>query len=226
MLKIAHRGASGYEPENTIAAFKKAIALGVDMVELDVRSTKDNVVVVFHDHKINKKTDGKGKISDHTYEEIKSTHVLGKHIPTIHDAIASIGNGCKINIELKDTSSIKPVVQLVSEYVEKKGWTYQHFVISSFDSRKLRKVHTLNPHIALSYIISPTIVRQGKTISNCDNIFWSIQMHKRRVSKKLVNLAHKRNFKVFVWTINNKKDAKRIEKMGADGAISDVPDSI
>ena len=104
LLKIGHRGARAYEPENTLRSFKCAIELGVDAVELDVRKTKDNEIVIINNSEVDKTTDGSGSVSDFALEEIK--HFVtekGEQIPTLEEGLEFVGKRVKILVELKET---------------------------------------------------------------------------------------------------------------------------
>jgi len=93
-LKIGHRGARAYEPENTLRSFQKAIELGVDAVELDVRKTKDNEIVVIHNADVNKTTNGNGLVSELSLEDIKRfVTEKGEKIPTLEEVLDSVGSG-------------------------------------------------------------------------------------------------------------------------------------
>ncbi len=116
MLKIGHRGARAYEPENTLRSFTKAIELGVDAVELDARRTREGEVVVIHDAKVDKTTNGKGLVSDLTLNEIKQLVTdKGERIPTLEEALDLLDKKVKIVIELKETGLEKKVLGLVHE---------------------------------------------------------------------------------------------------------------
>ncbi len=120
MLKIGHRGARAYAPENTITSFRKAIELDVDAIEFDVRKTKDNKLVVIHDSDVKRTTNGKGLVSDLKLVEIKELSAEGNEkIPTLEEALDFIDRKVKIFIELKEVGSEKQVL----DAVHKKGVT-------------------------------------------------------------------------------------------------------
>jgi len=101
-LKIGHRGACGYEPENTLRSFKKALALGVDMIELDIWLTKDNRIVVIHDITVNRTTNGKGRVDELTLEEIKKLDAgQGEAVPLLSEVMDLVKGRAQLNIEIK-----------------------------------------------------------------------------------------------------------------------------
>ncbi|TRO45945.1 glycerophosphodiester phosphodiesterase, partial [Candidatus Bathyarchaeota archaeon] len=114
MLKIGHRGARAYEPENTLASFRRAIELGVDAVELDIRKTRDNELVVIHNADVNKTTNGNGPVNSFTLEEIqKFVTEKGEHIPTLEDVLDVVGKRVKVLVELKEPDTEKKVIELI-----------------------------------------------------------------------------------------------------------------
>src|SRR3972149_7983851 len=114
MLKIGHRGARAYEPENTIHSFRKALELGVDAGERDVRKTKDNQLVVIHDADLKRTTTGKGKVNELTLEQIKNFSTeKDEKIPTLQEALDFLDQKAKVLIELKETGIEAQVLALV-----------------------------------------------------------------------------------------------------------------
>lgn len=135
----AHRGAKDTHPENTITAFKEAIRLGVQMIELDVQLTKDGHLVILHDQTIDRTTDGKGKINDLTIEQVKkldagswkSIEFKGERIPTLDEALAVIPENIWINIHLKGDAEIG--IKVAQMLVEQKK-THQAFLACGKDA--------------------------------------------------------------------------------------------
>ena len=143
MLRIGHRGARAYEPENTLRSFKKALEIGVDAVELDVRKTKDNQLVVIHDADVKRTTDGKGLVSELTLTEIKTFSTeKGEKIPTLKEALDFLDRKVKILIELKEADVEKKVLTAVSERGLQKN-----VIIVSFIEEALQKVKDLDKEL-------------------------------------------------------------------------------
>jgi len=102
-LKIGHRGAMGYQPENTLISFEKAIQLGVDMIEMDVEKCKTGELIIIHDQKVDRTTNGEGYVADFSFEEIKKLDAgNGEKIPTVQEVLNLVKNRVKINLELKN----------------------------------------------------------------------------------------------------------------------------
>ena len=118
MLKIGHRGARAYEPENTLASFRYAVELGVDAIEVDVRKTRDNELVVIHNADVNKTTDGNGPVNSFTLKEIKKfVSDKGEQIPTLEEVLDAMARRVKILIELKELGTEEELINDVSEVV-------------------------------------------------------------------------------------------------------------
>jgi glycerophosphoryl diester phosphodiesterase len=217
LLKIGHRGARAYEPENTLRSFKLAIELGVDAVELDVRRTKDNEIVVIHNADVNKTTDGSGLVSDLTLEEIKKfVTPKGDNIPTLNEALELLGRRVKVLVELKETGFEEEVLDLIRE---KK--MVDNVIIISFHEEALRKVRELNDEVAIGLIY----VRHKNPIQSALELKAEFLLSLYRFTHSAnVKKAHEKGLKVIVWTINKPEEVIEYKKKGVDGIASDRPD--
>ena len=116
VLKIGHRGARAYEPENTLRSFQRAIEIGVDAVELDVRKTKDNELVVLHNADVNKTTNGSGSVNELTLEEIKRLVIeKDEKVPTLNEALDFVGKRVIVLVELKETGIEEKPLDLIRQ---------------------------------------------------------------------------------------------------------------
>ena len=116
MIRIGHRGAMGYEPENTLRSFKKALALKVDMIEFDVYVCKTGEVVVIHDDKVDRTTNGKGYVVQKTLQELTSLDAgKGEKIPLLEEALDCINKKVQVNIELKGEGTAEPVYKIIQK---------------------------------------------------------------------------------------------------------------
>src|SRR5579862_1813792 len=160
MLKIAHRGASGYAPENTLASIKKALELGVDAIEFDVQLSKDGAVVLMHDLWLMRTTKRFGFVSHKTLKELNQLDAgKGEKIPTLEEVLDLVNRKVKVNIELKGKGTALPVSKIVSTYIQKKKWNYDDFFISSFHHQELREFKKLLPQVKIGALIIGIIVR-------------------------------------------------------------------
>jgi len=216
-LKIGHRGARAYETENTLSSFKRAIELGANAVELDVRRTKDNEIVVIHNTDVDKTTDGSGSVSDFTLEEIKKfVTEKGEQIPTLEEVLDFVGKRVKILVELKETGIEEKVLGLIRE----KG-LMENVIIVSFHEEALRKARELNDEVATGLIY----VRHKNPIQSALDLKAEYLLPLYRFTHSAnVRKAHENGLKVIVWTINKKEEVDEYRKKGVDGIATDSPD--
>lgn len=217
MLKIGHRGASAYELENTLSSFQMAIELGVDAVELDIRSTRDGAIVVIHDENVDRTTNGTGSVRGMTLEEIKGLLTRnGEKIPTLEEALDFLDKRVKILIELKDGGLEEKTLDLV----RKKGLE-RNVIIISFLEGALRRVRELDKDIETGLIY----VRHSNPIKAALNLGANYLLPLYRfLHKDDIDTAHEHGLKVITWTINSREDALIYAKRGVDGIASDKPD--
>lgn len=216
-MKIGHRGARAYEPENTLRSFKKAIELGADAVELDVRRTKDGEVIVIHDAKVDKTTNGKGLVNEFTMNQIEQLVTeKGEKVPTLEEALEFLDKKVKILIELKETGLEKKVLRLVSE----KGLE-KNVIIVSFLEEALRNVRELDEEVETGLIY----VRHKNPINAALELRAKYLLPLYRFTHTAnVQKAHEKGLKVIVWTINTHEEVTKYIKKGVDGIASDKPD--
>lgn len=217
MLRIGHRGARAYEPENTLRSFGKALEIGVDAIEFDVRKTKDNHLVVVHDADVKRTTNGKGSVADFTLKEIKEFSTeKGEKIPTLEEALDYIGNKARILIELKEQGTEEQVLSAVcAKKLEK------NVIIVSFLEPALAKTRELNPEIqtGLIYAKHKNLIKAALTLKANYLLPLYRFTHTANVEK-----AHQNGLKVIVWTINTREEATEYKKKGVDGIATDKPD--
>ena len=217
MLRIGHRGARAYAPENTLKSFKKAIEIGVDAVELDVRKTNDNQLVVIHDADVKRTTNCEGLVGDLTLKEIKSLSTEGgEKIPTLEEALDFLDKKVKVFVELKEAG----VEEQVLAIVHNKGLE-KNVVIVSFLEEALRKVRELDKDVETGLIYAKHKNPLKAALDLKANYLLALYkfMHSANVQK-----AHQSGLKVVVWTINNPSEVEEYAKKGVDGIASDKPD--
>lgn len=241
MLKIGHRGAKAYAPENTIASFKKAVELGVDMVEFDVRITKDKYPVVFHDSRLRRLTNTFGRVSHLTLAEVKDLKVdETETIPTLAEVLEVIDSRVGINIELKVKGSAQIVVQTLRDY----KIDLSTVMVSSNHPGEVKIVKSLEPEITTALIF-----RSGNAINlwffmdfaammilplTKYYISWVfkhsqadyLNINHRFLNKKKVDLFKRRGIKICAWTVNSPKKIEYLKNLGIDGIITNYPDRL
>jgi glycerophosphoryl diester phosphodiesterase len=216
MLRIGHRGARAYAPENTLASFRKALEIGVDAVELDVRKTKDNQLVVIHDAGVKRTTNGEGLVSELTLKEIKNLSADGEKIPTLLETLDFLDKTVRVFVELKETGIEEQVLSIVhSKSLE------NNVVIVSFLEDALKKVRELDTDIETGLIYAKHKNPIKAALELKANYLFALYRftHTANVQK-----AHENGLKVVVWTINNPEEVEEYAKKGVDGIASDKPD--
>jgi len=225
MLIIAHRGASGHLPENTLAAFKKAHVLKADMIAFDVRRAKSGEVVVINDAKVDRTTNGKGYVKNKTLAEIKVLNAgNGEKIPTLEEALDSIGKETKIIITIKEASVIEPTAQVLMHYIINKHWNPENFLVASTKFFKLQKVKEQYSF----FRIAPVIVFFPKIFTHLLSSLqpYSLLVDKKFISKSFLAYAKSRHISVFVWTVNDRQTIEKMKELHVDGIITDFPDKV
>jgi len=225
MLKIAHRGAKGYEPENTLQAFQKALDLNADGIELDVHLSADGHIIVIHDDTIDKMTNGKGFVNTLSLPELKSFLIAEKHeIPTLNEVFDLVNKKCFINIELKDVDILTKVVSLIDEYVSEKKWSYDHFIVSSFDWNALLEVHNFDSKIPIG-VLTETDLNLALAFAETIKAK-AIHPYYHLLNEENTKEIQEKGFLVLPWTVNIEEDIQKIKSFKVDGIISDFPDKI
>lgn len=225
MLKIAHRGAKGYEPENTLQAFQKALDLNADGIELDVHLSVDGHIIVIHDETIDKMTNGQGFVNTLSLPELKSFLIAEKHeIPTLNEVFDLVDKKCLINIELKSKDALQCVSTLIEKYVSEKNWKYEHFIVSSFDWSALQHVHDLNQNIPIGVLTETDL---NLALSFAETIkAKAIHPYYHLLNEKNTREIQEKGFLVLPWTVNIEEDIQKIKNYKVNGIITDFPDKI
>jgi glycerophosphoryl diester phosphodiesterase len=228
VLNIAHRGASGTFPENTLSAFRAAIDAGADMCELDVQLTRDGAVVVVHDETVDRTTDGKGEVVALTLEEIqrldagakfKGGTVKGERISTLDEVFAATSGKCGLNIELKGggvEAQVAAIMQARNAFADS--------IVSSFNWDYLKKIQTLhfNIRIALLAEEKPVDLMMNAVAmrAHAINPRWDM------VTADLCKAAHDRGLKVYTWTVDADARMRALAECGVDGIMTNYPERL
>ncbi|MCM3711705.1 glycerophosphodiester phosphodiesterase [Sporosarcina luteola] len=249
-LIIAHRGASAYEPENTLPSFELAEDLNADYVELDIHLTKDGELIVMHDDDVKRTTEATGKIKDFTLAELKEltaneekgekVTVSGRdeeeayEIPTLREVVEQMKGDLRFVIELKDTEQYpgieEELVRLMKEQQligsDAKG--YPKAVILSFDKTALKQVHKIDPEIPLIQLISfdegEEAALTKKELKDILSYASGINVSYEALTPPFVNTMHGEGLAVYAYTVNDAEAALRLKAMGVNGIATDEPD--
>jgi len=225
MIKIAHRGAKAYEPENTLAAFAKAIELQSDAIEFDVHLSADGEIMVIHDETIDRTTDGSGFVKDLSLGALKKLRIHEQYeIPTLAETFDFVNHNCLINVEMKAFETAEPVVKLIEYYVTQKNWKYSQFLVSSFDWPALQKVRDLHVEIPLG-VLTETDLELAIGFAEFVKAE-TIHPYFHLLTAENTSHMQQKGFKVFAWTVNEWEDIQNIKSFKVNGIISDFPDRL
>ena len=222
MLIIGHRGARGLAPENTLSSFQKAIDCAVDAVELDVYAIEGRLLVI-HGGRLEYTTAGQGRILDHTVAELREIDAgNGQKIPFLEEVLDLIDKKLDVNVELKGPGSAGVACKIISKYVKEKGWSWNNFLISSFDHHMLAEAKHLLPKVPRGALYANVPLHFGQGTELIEPI--AINLGLDFVRQEFVDDAHRRSCNVYVYTVNHVDDARDLQAMGVDGIFTDYPD--
>ena len=240
---IAHRGASGYAPENTLASFQKAIELKANYVELDVHLSKDGEVVVIHDATLDRTTSGTGKVNEYSLAELKmlnASKLNGENyrdekIPTLDEALKLTKGNAILLIEIKADADSKPYPDIEKKVLEiiqankAEDWceiqSFYDFSVNSW----LELNTAIHVHKLLVGRLQPLYIdhkiRFGRVFKKYDTP-QGINPYRAFAKRKMIKKIHRQNHIAYVWTVNDEKDIRKILKRNPDGIITNYPDRV
>ncbi|MDA0708573.1 MAG: glycerophosphodiester phosphodiesterase [bacterium] len=240
---IAHRGGWGLWPENTLYGFQRAVDLGADMLEMDVRATADSVLVILHDETLDRTTNGKGPVGDWTLKELKSLDAgytwtgdggqtfpyrgSGLAIPTLDELFDALPHA-RMNIEIKQPDILTALGALIRRH-----HVADRVMIASFDSGLLRRFRSQFPEIATSAGLSEGVLfyvlsrlhlgaayHPNATALQIPYRFWRFDT----THPAFLSAARTHHLKIHYWTINDAKTMRSLVDLGVDGIITPFPD--
>lgn len=246
-IVMAHRGGQGLWPPNTLFAFQQAVALGVDVLEMDIHSTSDGVLVVRHDPTVDATTNGSGSIQDMTLAEVKALDAgyawsadggqtfpfrgRGITIPTLEEVLQALP-AMRLNIDIKpeDPAVVAPFCQLLKD-----TGSLDRVLVGSFHDSQLRLFRQLCPQVATAAGVQETTLFFGLVNASLGAAYqgraeiFSIPEYQGRlhvVTPRFIRGAHAHNMQVHVWTVNEPDNFQRLLDWGVDCLITDYPDRL
>jgi glycerophosphoryl diester phosphodiesterase len=215
-LRIGHRGAAGHVLENTLGSIEKAIELGVDYVEIDLRLTRDSHVAVLHDATVDRTTSGYGRIKDLTLAQVKRIKTKdGQHVPTLEEVLKFTDGRVGLMLELKVRGLAKPV----AEIVQRSDFSCP-VIYASFHHKELSRLREFLPSATIMPLISRGRIAP-RIPAKLDAHHVGIRLD--RAVKPVVEFLHAAGIQVFVFTVNDTDDIARMSVIEVDGVISDMP---
>jgi glycerophosphoryl diester phosphodiesterase len=214
---IAHRGASGYEYENSRAAFRRAVMLDADGVELDVHATRDGAIVVHHDAEI----PGFGPIAQFSRTEARQVRIRnGEPLPLLSEILELVGDR-DVYVEVKSLPEVHDEALLA---VLARGPAPERYSVHSFDHRIVRRLGSCRPVVRRGILLSaylddPVAAMRGVGAS-------TLWQEWQQVDRDLVSRVHEAGFSIIAWTVNEIGDLERMARLGVDGLCGNYPDRI
>jgi glycerophosphoryl diester phosphodiesterase len=213
----------GYETENTIASIEKAIELGVSIIEIDVLRIKSGELMVFHDKRVDRLTNGAGEIEDYYMSDVLALNLVGGHkIPTLQQVLKAVDGRVKINIELKGKRTASKVDQIIRVYERREGYPLSNYVISSFDWEELDAFRALNQEVDVAVLTDADPLQAIPKAQELNAV--AINPYYKNINAKIVKQIHEAGFKVYTYTVNEEADITSVKEMGVDGIFCDYPD--
>lgn len=231
-LVLAHRGASAYAPENTLAAFNLAFEMGADGIELDVTLTKDGVPVVIHDDTVDRTTNGQGAVKAMTLEQIKQLDASytfekyrGEKIPTLVEVLRAVGKRGIVNIELKSTTLKTDGIEAATLAAIQDTGTFDNVIISSFNPFALQRMFALEPRLPRGLLYAPNLplyLRRAwlRPLAHAT----AMHPHCSMIDAKFVAWAKDKGLKINTWTTDDPAEMKRLCDLGVDAIMTNKPD--
>ncbi|MBU5270688.1 glycerophosphodiester phosphodiesterase [Staphylococcus caprae] len=233
---VAHRGLPEDYPENTLIAYKHALMLHIDMLEIDVHYTKDKQLVVIHDDTIDRTSNGKGKVLDYTLDELREfdfgayrgDKFKGERIPTLDEVLDLVDHFSKrLLLEIKKPSQYPGIEEMIVEKLKERGIPKHKVILQSFDFDCVKKLADMNLEFELGVLLSkkqywyklPNFKEIAK-VADYANPNYAL------VTKRFMKHAHEEMLKVLPYTVNESKAVKKLIDVEVDGVISDIPEDI
>ena len=244
MLTVAHRGASGHAPENTLAAYDLALAMGADLLEYDIQMSADGVPVILHDESLDRTARGPdglatGLAADRTLDELRRCEVgswfhprfAGEPLPTLEEVLRRYGSRPRLCLEIKPEAEGvgETLLGLLDRHrLRGRARERREILIQSFHPGELRAVHALDPRLALVQLFR-TRVETEEVHTRLDAVSeYAVALGANlcRVDAGLVAAAHARGLAVHAFTVNEPAQIERALSLGVDAAITDYPDRV
>ena len=224
LLCIAHRGGRTLGEENTLATIEKGLALGADAIEIDVWSVAGELIVT-HDRYLGRVIKGEGRLMDVDAEGLNNLRTLGDQpVPTLQQVITVVGDRARLNIELKGPRCAPQVAEQVLSFCRDKHFDIEQYIISSFDHQQLYWLYQHHPQLLRGALICHIPLDYAQC---CDALgAYSFHPNVDFITPELVDDAHKRNAKVWVYTVNEEQDFAELSAMGVEGVFTDYPDRL
>lgn len=224
MLVIGHRGAAGLKPENTIASLRAGMDANADVIEFDVRLTKDNVLILAHDFHTLRSHKKPYLISTSTLNELRKRAAgTDQPIVTLEEALRECFGKVMLSIELKHKGCGAAALAVLKKFIKKES-DWDLFFFSSFSPRELRRVRKITPkaHLALLQSFNPFLFIAFYRQLKLD----AVGFHRLYIQDFALQIAKKADLLTYAYTVNRPAAAKRLAEQGIDAVVTDYPNKM
>lgn len=223
LLCIAHRGAMGHAPENTLTSVREAIKRGATCIEIDAYYV-DSHIVIFHDDRLERTTNGTGYLSEQTFDDLRTLDAGdGQQIPTLEEICDLVDSQVCLNIELKGENTAKPVAELLTKLIGN-GWDKETLLVSSFRHRELLEIKQLLPAIKIGALLHGLPVDDAKFAEDLGA--FSVHPSIECIDKRFVDDAHARCLRVYAYGADHLDDINKMHALGVDGVFTAFPERV
>ena len=221
MQIIAHRGASGSYPENTLLAIEQALLAKADGIEIDVFCV-ENQLVVIHDENVSRTTNGTGLLQDFTLKQLQQLDAgSGQQVPTLWQVLQLINNQTMLNIELKGDNTVAPLLSLLKRAERELQFDVNRLLISSFNHHLLAALKQQQPALKLGALTASLPIDYAAFAHQLQA--YSVHCDVSFINQAFVDDAKARGLKVYVYTVDQADDIARMRQYGVDGIFSNYP---
>ncbi|TKB51369.1 glycerophosphodiester phosphodiesterase [Ferrimonas sediminicola] len=222
MLVIAHRGASGLAPENTLAAMEKALELGACAIELDVHRVEQELVVI-HDRWLQRHTDGHGLVHQSTLAHLAGLDAgNGERVPTLWQVLELIAGRCDLNIELKGRGTGELLAPMLERAIAELGYSREQFLVSSFNHPQLARIKASLPWLKIGALTTSCPLNYARFADELGA--FSVHMDVNFAEPEFISDAKRRGLRVYVFTVDEAEDILELQLLGVDGVFCNWPD--
>ncbi|WP_103500545.1 MULTISPECIES: glycerophosphodiester phosphodiesterase family protein [unclassified Streptomyces] len=216
LLTVGHRGLMGAEPENTLRSFRRAEREGVDVIELDIHLSKDGHLVVMHDARVDRTTDGSGRIAEMTLAELRALDAgQGERVPVFREVMEAVST--PVQAEIKDAAAARVLAAAITEL-----GLHDRVRVISFHDAALRETRALLPETPIALVTGESTataperaVALGASMVSCEF---------PRLTPEVVGRCHAAGIEVISWTVNTAEELARAVELGLDGVVTDEPE--
>lgn len=224
LVCFGHRGARGYEPENTLLSIDTAIRMGAEFVEFDVQVCEQTLIVM-HDPRLERTTNGEGRVDQVSLSYLRSLDAgKGQQVPTLQEVLSLAEHRVALNIEIKSAAGTAALLANTLRAALSDGWHESQLLVSSFHLPELYEFKQIAPEIPVGVLICGVPLDWAACAGEIGA--QALNISAEFADQRLIQDAHSRGLKVYAYTVNHPDDMRSLARAGVDGVFSDYPDRV